>query len=227
MITIHTLLYGDKYTYDDVNRIAASVPNMDCRFVCHTDQGEKLRKDGLYEDIILRWADIELGTFEKVNILGQDWGHSIYLDLDVVIQKQDLSDFITIHGNAICKTYWKPEGFEAEHKGGDFNSSVMSWRGISGLPIKKHFNKNPYKWIKEYDGCDDKYLFHEHKDKFHPYEKGKIYSYMFGIDHETDVSPRGRKYRSKPDICLLNGQDRFNFDLRTDYYTHFSNNKVG
>jgi len=226
MVTIHTLLYGDKYTYDDVNRIAASVSNIDCRFVCHTDQGEKLRKDGLYENIILRWADTELGTFNKVDILGQDWGHSLYLDLDVVIQTEDLSNYFTFD-NCICKTYWKPEGFEAEHGGGDFNSSVMSWMGISGLPIKKHFEENPYKWIKKYNGCDDKYLFHEHKNKFQVYPLGNIYSYMFGIDHKTDVSPRGRKYRPEPGICLLNGQDRFDFNLRTDYYSHFSNNKVG
>ena len=88
MLTVHTLLYGDKYTYDDVNRIA-SYFGEDFRVVCHTDQGERLRDEGLYPEIILRWADSELGTFEKVNILGQDWGQSLYLDLDIVIQKPE------------------------------------------------------------------------------------------------------------------------------------------
>ena len=225
MLTIHTLLYGDKYGVDDVNRIAAAT-NMQYRYVCHTDQGQRLRDEGLYPEIHLRWADEELGTFEKVNILGQDWGMSLYLDLDVVIQKPDLFDMFS-ENIKICKTYWKPDGFEAEHGGGDFNSSVIAWKGITALFIKKHFNENPYKWIKKYKGCDDKYLFHEHKDKFESYGKGKIYSYMYGIDHTTDVSPRGRKYREEPNICLLNGQDRHNFNLREDYYSHFSNNKVG
>lgn len=226
MLTVHTLLYGDKYTYDDVNRIA-SYFGEDYRVVCHTDQGEKLRKDGLYDDIILRWVDTDLGTFNKINILGEDWGESLYLDLDVVIQRpENLYKFFS-HGLAICKTYWKPEGFEAEHGGGDFNSSVMFWKGISGNQIMKNFNEDPQKYIKKYKGCDDKYLFHEHKQKFQVFGKHKIYSYMFGIDHETDVSPRGRKYRPDPDICLLNGQQHFDFDLRTDYYTHFSNNKMG
>ena len=67
MLTVHTLLYGDKYTYDDVNRIAAAT-NMQYRYVCHTDRGAKLREEGLYPEIHLRWADEELGTFEKVNI---------------------------------------------------------------------------------------------------------------------------------------------------------------
>jgi hypothetical protein len=226
MLTIHTLLYGDKYNYDDVNRVAACFDD-GYRVVCHTDQGEKLRKEGLYEDIILRWADVKLGTFNKINILGEDWGDSLYLDLDVVIQRpKNLYEFFS-NDLTICKTYWKPDGFEAEHGGGDFNSSVMSWKGISGNKIMKHFNKDPLKYVKQYKGCDDKYLFHEHKDKFQVFGKNKIYSYMFGIDHETDVSPRGRKYRSEPDICLLNGQQHFDFDLRNDYYTHFSNNKMG
>jgi len=226
MLTIHTLLYGDKYNFDDVNRIAAAT-DMQYRYVCHTDQGERLRDEGLYPEIILRWADSELGTFEKVNILGQDWGQSLYLDLDIVIQKPEKVWELFTEGMKICKTHWKPDGFEAEHGGGDFNSSVSAWKGFQGLNIKNHFDQNPYKWFKEYKGCDDKYLFHEHKDKFQTYNKGVLYSYMYGIDHETDVSPRGRKYRPDPTICLLNGQDRHNFDLRTDYYTHFSNNKVG
>lgn len=225
MLTIHTLLYGDKYTYDDVNRIAA-MTNMQYRYVCHTDQAEKLRDEGLYDEIITRWADTKLGTFNKVNILGEDWGRSLFLDLDVVIQKSDLWELFS-GVNTICKTYWKPEGFEAEHGGGDFNSSVMAWNGNSGNHITKHFNKDPEKYLKKYKGCDDKYLFHEHKKAFRTYDLGVIYSYMFGIDHETDVSPRGRKYREDPIICLLNGQQHFDYDLRTDYYTHFSNNKMG
>ena len=92
MLTIHTLLYGDKYNFDDVNRIASTIgigEGFQYRYVCHTDQGERLRDEGLYPEINLRWADSELGTFEKVNILGQDWGQSLYLDLDVVIQKPE------------------------------------------------------------------------------------------------------------------------------------------
>lgn len=227
MFTVHTLLYGDKYTCCDVNRIASDT-NMSYRYVCHTDQGEKLRKEGLYGEIITRQIDAEFGTFNKVDILGEDWGRSVFLDLDVVIQRPEkVRELFTETGVKICKTHWKPDGFEAEHGGGDFNSSVMAWEGSQGANIKSHFNQNPYKWIKEYNGCDDKYLFHEHKNKFETYSKGVLYSYMYGIDHETDVSPRGRKYRPDPTICLLNGQDRHNFDLRTDYYTHFSNNKVG
>lgn len=225
MFTIHTLLYGDKYTYDDVNRIAAST-NMAYRYVCHTDQGQKLRDEGLYPEIHLRWADPELGTFEKINILGQDWGHSLYLDLDIVIQKPDLFDLFS-QNKTICKTFWKPEGYGAEWGGGDFNSSVMAWKSHFGAEIKKHFNKNPEMYIEKYKGNDDNYLFHEHKEKFNFFPKNTIYSYMFGIDYKTDVSPRGRKYRPEPDICLLNGQRDFDFNLRADYYTHFSNNQMG
>ena len=226
MLTIHTLLYGDKYNYDDVNRIAA-MTNMDYRYVCHTDNAEKLRDEGLYDEIITVYAEANLGTFNKVNILGQDWGNSLYLDLDIVIQRNQLLYKFFTDNNTICKTWWKPDGFEAEHGGGDYNSSVMSWKGISANNIFKHFNEKPDYYMTKYKGCDDKYLFHEHKKKFGVYSKGMIYSYMFGIDHTTDTSPRGKIYRPEPTICLLNGQQHFDFDLRTDYYTHFSNNKMG
>ncbi|MDB4351130.1 hypothetical protein OAA34_00285 [bacterium] len=225
MLTIHTLLYGDKYTYDDVNRIAACVGE-DYRVVCHTDQSEKLRKEGLYEDIILRWADVKLGTFNKVNILGEDWGESLYLDLDVVIQRpENLYQFFS-NDLTICKTYWKPDGFEAEHGGGDFNSSVIAWKGIAGNHITKHFNKDPKKYLKKYKGCDDKYLFHEHKKEFGVFEKGKIYSFIFGYDH-TEEDSKKIKRRDEYDIALLNGAADLGRDLKAEYYATFSNNYVG
>ena len=139
MLTIHTLLYGDKYNFDDVNRIASTIgigEGFQYRYVCHTDQGERLRDEGLYPEINLRWADSELGTFEKVNILGQDWGQSLYLDLDVVIQKPEKVWDLFTDNLKICKTWWKHDGFESEHGGGDFNSSVMAWRGFQSLKIK-------------------------------------------------------------------------------------------
>lgn len=224
MLTIHTLLYGDKYTYDDVNRIAA-MTNMQYRYVCHTDQAEKLRDEGLYDKIITRWINPDLGTFNKVNILGEDWTQSLYLDLDVVIQNPNLWSFFS-NVNTICHTYWKPDGFEAEHGGGDFNSSVMAWSGNTGNHIAKHFNKDPQHYIKKYKGCDDKYLFWEHKGSFAKFRTGMIYSWVFGHHHAADDNHKIKR-RDDFDICLLNGADRLGRDLRAEYYATFSDNYVG
>lgn len=224
MLTIHTLLYGDKYNFDDVNRIAAAT-DMQYRYVCHTDQGQRLRDEGLYPEIILRWADTELGTFNKINILGEDWGQSLYLDLDVVIQKPDLFDLFS-DCRTICKTFWKPEGFEAEHGGGDFNSSVMSWKGFLGVEIAKHFREDPKMYIQKYKGCDDKYLFHEHKEKFTNYDETKIYSWVYGHHHKAKDNHKIKR-RDDFHICLLNGADRLGRDLRAEYYATFSDNYVG
>ena len=229
MKTIMMLLYGDRYNYDDVNRVVASTQSR-YSYLLYTDNHEKLRKEGLYPEVDTISIDSEWGTFNKIVMFDSDrFQECLYLDLDVIIQHPDLDDFFVWGNNkpAICKTYWKPEGFEADHGGGDFNSSVMSWNISGADEIYKHFMKDPEYWITKYKGQDDKYLFHEHKDKFMTYPKGDIYSYMFGIDHETDESPRGKKYRPEPSICLLNGQQHFDYDLRTDYYTHFSNNKMG
>lgn len=223
------LLYGDKYWFDDVNRIVAATQcnSAEYNYILYTD---KPNMEGLYPEIRRVRIDPDWGTFNKIKMFeSNNLGQCLYLDLDIVIQHSNIDILFDWGYNnpAICKTYWKPEGFEAEHGGGDYNSSVMSWNGNNANDIYQHFIKDPDKWITKYKGQDDKYLFHEHKDKFMNYPKGKIYSYMFGIDHETDKSPRGRKYREFPSICLLNGQQHFDFDLRTDYYTHFSNNKMG
>lgn len=224
MLTIHTLLYGDKYTYDDVNRIAAAT-NMQYRYVCHTDQAEKLRNEGLYDEIITRWVDPELGTFNKVNILGEDWGQSLFLDLDVVIQKPELFPFFS-DVNTICKTYWKPDGWQAELGGGDFNSSVMSWSGNSGNHIAKHFNGDPEYYIEKYKGCDDKYLFWEHQKSFRVYPPELIYSFVFGYDHTQEDSKKIKR-RDDYSIALLNGASDLGRDLRAEYYATFSDNYVG
>lgn len=229
MKTIMMLLYGDKYDYDDVNRVVAATTCESTRYnyLLYTD---KPKMEGLYPEIQRVRVNSDWGTFNKVKMFERyDLGQCLYLDLDIIIQHPNIDYFFDwgYKKPAICKTYWKPEGFEAEHGGGDFNSSVMSWNMFGADEIYQHFMSDPEYWITKYKGQDDKYLFHEHKDKFTTYPKGKIYSYMFGINHETDESPRGRKYRPASSICLLNGQQHFDYDLRTDYYTHFSNNKMG
>ena len=218
------LLYGDKYWFDDVNRIVAATEGR-YKYTVFTDNPKKLRKDGLYPEVNTVEIDPDLGTFNKIIMFNHSLeGQCLYLDLDIVIQKPNLDLFFRGISPYICKTYWKPDGFE---QGGDYNSSVISWSCYNLYSVYEHFMKDPEYYITKYEGNDDRYLFFEHENKFYEFENGLIYSYMYGIDHKTDRSPRGRKYRENPSICLLNGQERFDFDLRADYYTHFSNNKMG
>ena len=222
------LLYGDKYNHEDVNRIVeATNCQTKYNYILYTDNPGM---DNLHPQIETVKIDSDWGTFNKIKMFERDnVGECVYLDLDIIIQYPNID--ILFHKGvqkpAICKTYWKHEGFEAEHDGGDFNSSVMSWNSSNAKHIYEHFMKNPDYFITKYKGCDDKYLFHEHKDNFSNYGRGKIYSYMYGIDHKTDVSPRAKKYHEFASICLLNGQENYDFDLRSDYYFNLSNNKVG
>ena len=227
MKTIFMLLYGSKYSYRDVNNIVDSTNGQGYNYVLYCDS----EPSGLDPKVkTVTGIDPELGTFNKLMMFeGRDIDQCLYLDLDVVIQNPNLDDFFDagLERPTICKTYWKPEGFEAHIGGGDYNSSVIAWSKGNGRSMFTHFSSDPDRWLVRYRDCDDKYLYHVHGYIFAHFPKGSIYSYAYGIDYETDTSPRGRKHHKGASICLLNGQDRHDFNLRIDYYSHFSNDKVG
>lgn len=206
--TICLLIYGSKYKPSDVFRITQ---NKEYNYLIYTDNPAE------YSDYEIKPIDSDCGTFNKILMLKENRGPCLYLDLDVIIQSDNLDVFFEAGYDkpAICKTYWKPEGFEAEFGGGDFNSSVMSWNGDNAMPIYDHFMKNMDYWMVKYRDQDDNYLFYQHEDMFTPYSKGLIYSYLYGKDYENG-NMGGRIY-NESHICLLNGQDRVNRNLRNEY----------
>lgn len=215
MKTILTLKYGDKYTADDVNRIYLDT-NGKYNYVCVTDNPEGLRSD-IYTIPIDGEPD---GHWEKVKLFQYHFGKTLYLDLDIVIQKDldHLFDFIDKHP-MICYTYWKDKNFP-NHKDdrwsynylSNYNSSVMLWE--DARHIYDYWKKDQDYYMVKYAG-DDRFLFHEDFE-FECWPKNEIYSYKFD----------GNRYKPEATIALLNGQADFP-NLVEEYYNELRMYKVG
>jgi len=215
MKTILTLKYGDKYTSDDVNRIYLDT-NGKYNYVCVTDNPEGLRSD-IYTILIDGEPD---GHWEKVKLFQYYFGKTLYLDLDIVIQKDidHLFDFIDKHP-MICYTYWKDKNFP-NHKDNrwsynylsNYNSSVMLWE--DARHIYDYWKKDQDYYMVKYAG-DDRFLFHEDFE-FECWPKDEIYSYKFD----------GNRYKPEATIALLNGQADFP-NLVEEYNNEFRMYKVG
>lgn len=215
MKTILTLKYGDKYTADDVNRIYLDT-NGKYNYVCVTDNPEGLRSD-IYTIPIDGEPD---GHWEKVKLFQYHFGQTLYLDLDVVIQKDigHLFEYLDKHP-MICYTYWKREDFPY-HKDkrwsynylSNFNSSVMLWE--DARHIYDYWKKDQDYYMVKYAG-DDRFLFHE-DFTFEHWPEGEIYSFRFD----------GHKYKPDATIALLNGQADFP-ELVTEYYDELRVHQMG
>ena len=206
MKTILTLKYGVKYTAEDVNRIYNDTDGR-YNYVCVTDKPE-----GLHPNIYTIPIDGEPeGHWEKIKLFQYHFGKTLYLDLDVVIQKDvgHLFEYLDKHP-MICYTYWKREDFPY-HKDNrwsynylsNFNSSVMLWE--DARHIYDYWKKDQDYYMVKYAG-DDRFLFHENFT-FEHWPEGEIYSFRFD----------GHKYKPDATIALLNGQADFP-ELVTEYY---------
>ena len=215
MKTILTLKYGDKYTADDVNRIYLDT-NGKYNYVCVTDNPEGLRSD-IYTIPIDGEPE---GHWEKVKLFQYRFGKTLYLDLDVAIQKDigHLFEYLDKHP-MICYTYWKREDFPY-HKDkrwsynylSNFNSSVMLWE--DARHIYEYWKKDQDYYMVKYAG-DDRFLFHENFT-FEHWPEGEIYSFRFD----------GHKYKPDATIALLNGQADFP-ELVTEYYDELRVHQMG
>jgi len=215
MKTILTLKYGDKYTADDVNRIYLDT-NGKYNYVCVTDNPEGLRSD-IYTIPIDGEPE---GHWEKVKLFQYRFGKTLYLDLDVAIQKDigHLFEYLDKHP-MICYTYWKREDFPY-HKDkrwsynylSNFNSSVMLWE--DARHIYEYWKKDQDYYMVKYAG-DDRFLFHENFT-FEHWPEDEIYSFRFD----------GHKYKPDATIALLNGQADFP-ELVTEYYDELRVHQMG
>lgn len=242
MKTVITILYGNKYSVEDVHYIYEKTKEY--RHVCLVDkQNSKLLNKKIQQ---IRIEEPE-GHWEKIKLFKNDWeGDCLYLDLDVIIQGS--LDKLFEYGNkpTICYTYWKsPNHVTEDHRyrlgqdyfgegdvtdplkqkwKGMYNSSVMVWKDNEARYIYEHFENNDQYYMTKYCG-DDRFLYHE-KLFDQTFPKGLIYSWEYGVDFDTDISPRG--YQIKPDypIVLLNGH-KPKEELRKKYYDALSLHKVG
>ena len=213
MKNVITILYGTKYTADDVHYIYEKSKNYN--HICIVDE---LNSKDLNDNIEQIPIHNEEGYWEKIKLFQNDWkGDCLYLDLDVIIQENLDKLFSYCKKPTICQTYWK-------HYGGKYNSSVMAWKGNDAKYIYDYFEKQDQYYMTKYLG-DDRFLYHENMFS-NVFPKGLIYSFEFGVDFTTDVSPRGFKIHQDYTIALLNGE-RSKEELRKKYYDALSLHKMG
>jgi len=217
--TILTLLYGDKYSVDDVHRIYDSTRG-EYNYVCLTtsDHAHLLRPEidvkFINEDIESNWRKIQLFSLKNI-------GEVLYLDLDIVLQCDIYEFFSYCDKPTICQTYWKDFGSK-------YNSSVMTWNSDEKHPslIYDDWLENIDYYMTKYKDNDDWYLFHEKLIK-RTFPKNMIYSFLCGVDTETDTSPRAYQILPEYPIVLLNGQSETTVNLRQKYYDALSMHKMG
>jgi len=226
MRTILTLKYGNKFSSESVNNIYEKT-NGKYHYVCLTDD-----PTGIDPAIETRPVDAEYGHWNKILMLTQtDLGHVLYFDLDTNIQKDiDILWKTSYNSNTIVYTHWKNKDFPTERVHnqdiklnylGNYNSSVLSWTGKSGINIVDKFLKDEDYYMVKYAGGDDRFFWHECDLKHFP--KNLIYSYVYGADLDDNQS---FKYRPDYIVALLNGQEQFpGADVK--YYDALSLHKVG
>lgn len=226
MRTLLTLKYGDKYTSADVNKIYYDTQGI-YNYVCLTDDPK-----GLHKDIKTLPVDADYQTFNKILMLElKGLGDVLYLDLDVVIQKNILDIWQHIsYTPTICYCYWKPKDFpttngekELGHNYlGNFNSSVMLWKSGTCDKIVNRFKSNEDYYMVKYYG-DDRFFWHE-PINIKVFPKKLIYSFVYGADWNTDKD--SFKYRPDYQIALLNGQEQFP-EAKQKYNDALSMHKMG
>ena len=213
-LNLLTVKFGDKYVSSWVNKLYESTPK-NKNFYCYTDNPE-----GLHPDIkIIPIDDTVEGVFHKLAMFQKDFGgikgKIMYLDLDVVIQK-DITPLYNNHNTfTIVQAYWKP--LKELNKGRqplpyhiktdmNVNSSVMIWNQNENIHIWESFMKDPERYMHIYLGID-RFLFWEKKTG-EWFKELDIYSRRYGINAMNGWYNIWKRpyYLKDAYICLMNGE---------------------
>ena len=199
-MNVITVKIGTKYNSKDVNKLYSSIYN---NFYCLTDD-----PIGLNSNIKIIEPDPGLdGVWNKLSLFKLNLGKLLYLDLDVIIQK-DLTPLYDRDSFTMVKCYWKPlrelfDGF-LDNKDHNINSSVMVWNGLENIAIWDKFMEDPEYYMLKYPGIDH-FIWHEgFTSQYWPV--GLIYSKGFGIDANSWYNPGTNWYKEAAIIQMLNGE---------------------
>lgn len=181
---ISCVKWGDKFSHHHVNRLYKMVCknfHADFQFVCHTDNPNEI-DEGIN---ITPLPDYDLETWWwKLSLFENVSDTQIYLDLDIVIQKDftHFVDYVTEDRLCLVKSYWKPYVWhERSHFDVDINSSIMIWKGDL-RHIWQDFDIE-YCCLK-YAGID-RYLYYDKEQHLNYVPEGELYSRRYGLDWEN------------------------------------------
>lgn len=214
--------WGDKFTHEHVNRLYKMVCKNykdDFTFVCYTENSNDIDPNIIIGPLELEY-DLENWWWKLLLFKTPIDDISIFLDLDIVIQKDitHYKDYCEKDKVCVVKCYWKPwlENIEPLIKDQfdmNINSSIMIWKGDMSS-IWNTFIDDPEYYLFKYKGIDS-YLNFDHPDKLAWLPKGEIYSRLYGIDDVNHWNPakdpsdrtlrEGFYFSDTHSICIFNG----------------------
>jgi len=215
-MNIICLKWGDKFTYEHVNRLYKMVCKNfhgDFNFICHTENANGINRNIVIQPLpnynLEKWW-WKLTLFEYSTKVP-----TLFLDLDVVIQNDitHMKDYVVEDMLCTIKCYWKPYVTtiaEFPHYDMNLNSSVMLWQGDL-THVWDNFIKDPEYYMLKYNGIDS-FLFYDNPDVLLWFKRGEIYSRLYGIDENNYWRTKDKFinyfYSKDHNICIFNGWKR-------------------
>ncbi|TNE75546.1 MAG: hypothetical protein EP334_10030 [Gammaproteobacteria bacterium] len=188
MITVYSVLWGDKYPPDYVYRLQAMLERhltVPFSFVCVTDQD----LEGVHcVAPIVPWH----GWWQKLSLFEIAHGPSLYFDLDTVIVGN--IDYLARQSGHVlaAPANWGQSGH------GGIQSSVLAWNGT----LKEPFRKFNYEQDSKRLWGDQEYLSELYGDNFHKLEG--VVSYKYHCRGGLPAHARVVCFHGRPDYPEVN-----------------------
>lgn len=191
MLTVYSVLWGDKYAPDYVYRLRESVARnlrFAHRFVCVTDQD-------LHDiDTIAPPCDFP-GWWQKIGLFRPGFADdlSIYFDLDVVI--------VDSLDGLVAKYALKPLSMSAnfpQSGHGGWQSSVMFWNGVDNFERRRVWSEFNARCMRVHYGDQD-YISEVAATGITTIESGRIVSYKYDCRDGAPASASVVLFHGKPD----------------------------
>jgi len=216
MTNFFCLKWGNKYSYDYVNRLFNSLKKnykKNFNFHCLTDDSL-----GLVSDIEIHKLPITFSKYPRTKIFTSEKicyfndfkkisGKKAWFDLDILI-KQDITDLIEMNHNKprFIMNYWRDPTSHLKNYSlmtTPLNSSFVAWQDDVGYNLYEDLILNEEKAFFTYPSFD-KYIFYQcyRKNKINLWDKGIVYNYNIGAEYPNDLEPK--KFKSEYRICLFN-----------------------
>ena len=183
MLNIICAYWGDKYSYDYVNKL------------------ESMCKNNIHIPFKFHIVDTftEKGLWKKLELLNRfATGTNIFFDLDIILLKTPYKLLNTqTRVPTVLYSAWK-EGYQKTAT--MYNSSIIKWTDKQGIAVYDYYNTKRENMTFKYNAMD-RFLYHEPVD-IDTFQTGIAYSYHMGARFFKDMAPA--KYRNDYEICIFN-----------------------
>ena len=180
--------FGNKYSSDDVNRLARHYGS--AVVYCYTDDPHGL--DSHVKAIVAKETNILFGVWNKLKLFDRNFplkGRTLYLDLDTVLRRPpdvlvNWEELTVMHSHWKCYSMINPFNYDVT-----ICSQIMAWDADNPIvhAVWDKFLTNVDYFTRKYKGID-RFIYHE----------------GFGVDHFDRELIQSWKYEGhKPDASVI------------------------